>query len=181
MTTNHTTERHVIEHRLLELAYTTDVKITGPALAYFVPCSIEDAEQVLESLAGRGRITMEVGDDGSIVYQIPDRQKLQPRVEAAPPRAISIVPVSLPFAIRGGRQASPGVAALLSLVIPGAGQLYAGRFVSAILWFLFVTAGYALILPGIFLHLMCIGAAAGAAYRLNSSLVRYQLQTTASS
>lgn len=174
----HTTERYVIEHRLLELAYTTDAKITAPALAYFVPCSIEDAEQVLETLAARGRIGMEVSDDGTIAYQFPDRQRLQPRVE--PAAAISMVPVSLPYAIRGGRQASPGVAALLSLVIPGAGQLYAGRFVSAIVWFVCVTVGYVLILPGLFLHLLCIVAAAGAAYRLNSSIVRYQLETTAS-
>jgi hypothetical protein len=33
-------------------------------------------------------------------------------------------------------QPSPGVAAVLSLVIPGAGQLYRGRVLSGLLWLL---------------------------------------------
>jgi len=38
-------------------------------------------------------------------------------------------------------------------------------------WFVLVTAGYTLILPGIFLHLLCIVTAAIWAHRLNSSLL----------
>jgi TM2 domain-containing membrane protein YozV len=60
----------------------------------------------------------------------------------------------------GQRTASPALAAFLSLWIPGAGQLYAGRAVAAVLWFLVVGAGYALILPGLLLHLFCIASAA---------------------
>jgi hypothetical protein len=47
---------------------------------------------------------------------------------------------------------------------------------TAILWFVLVTAGYTLILPGLFLHLCCIATAASAAHRLNSSLARFQLE-----
>ena len=32
-----------IERRLLELAHTTDAKLTAPALAYFAPCSLDAA------------------------------------------------------------------------------------------------------------------------------------------
>lgn len=58
---------------------------------------------------------------------------------------------------------SPGIAALLSFIIPGAGQLYKGQVLNGVLWFVFVIIGYAcFIIPGLVLHLICIfGAASG--------------------
>jgi TM2 domain-containing membrane protein YozV len=163
-----------IEHRLLELAYTTDAKITAPVLAYYAHCSIEDAEKLLDNLTARDRISMEIADDGAIFYHVPDRQKLPAR-----PEARAIVPVQQqrgPLALRGGREASPGLAALLSLLVPGAGHIYAGRFAAGVLWFIIVGLGYTLLIPGLFLHLWCVASAAGAAHRLNSSLTRLQLE-----
>ena len=65
------------------------------------------------------------------------------------------------------RRWSQGVAALLSFVIPGAGQIYKGNVFRGLLWFVIVAAGYfLLVLPGIILHLLCILAAAtGNPYR----------------
>ena len=76
-----TSDPAVIEHRLLDLAYTTDAVLTAPLLAYYVPCTIEDAERVLERLAAEGRLRMEVDDDGNIYYVFPNRQRVSP-----PPR-----------------------------------------------------------------------------------------------
>jgi hypothetical protein len=151
-----------IERRLLDFAYTTDAKITAPALAYFAPCSIDDAARVLDDLAARDRLTMEIEDDGTVVYQLLGRQKLAPAV--APRPALSLVPF-----YRGPRTASPLVAAALSIAVPGAGHLYAGRVVAAFLWFLVVSAGYALILPGLVLHFFSIASAAASAHRMNAS------------
>jgi hypothetical protein len=163
-----------IEARLLELAHTTDAKITAPALAYFAPCSIEDAANVLDDLTGRDRLTMDVEDDGTLVYQMPGRQKLAaPRVPELR-RETSLVPL-VPHA----PSASPMLAGLLSLFVPGAGHLYAGRFVAALLWFLVVGAGYALILPGLVLHLFAIVSATNAARELNND--RHRLQLAAAS
>jgi TM2 domain-containing membrane protein YozV len=170
-----TTDLGVIEHRLLELAYTTDAKITAPVLAYYAMCSIEDAEKVLDGLVARDRISMEVSDDGTIVYEVPDRQKLKPRVEGPVP--LHMIPnPRQPLAIRNGQPASPGLAAVFSLLLPGAGQAYVGRPVAAVLWFIVVSLGYLLILPGLFLHLLSMISAAGSAHRLNSSIARMQLQ-----
>lgn len=175
-----TTDTAVIEHRLLELAYTTDAKITASTLAYFAPCSIEDAEKVLDDLTARDRIRMEIEDDGQIAYHVPDRQKLKPRVEERPepprlaPAIVRIAPS--PLALRGHFGASPALAAVLSMFIPGAGQLYAGRFIAAVLWFFAVGAGYVLIIPGLILHFFCILSAASSAHRLNTSIARMQLQ-----
>ena len=170
-----TEDPNVIEHRLLELAYTTDAKITAPALAYFAPCSIEDAERVLDNLVVRDRIAMEIEDDGSIMYVVPDRQKLKP-LDEGPPRQALVHQPEQPLALRRGRDASPGVAAVLSLFIPGAGHVYTGHYLAAVMWFLLVTAGYTLVLPGVFLHLLAIVSAASSAHRLNSWLGRRELQ-----
>lgn len=58
------------------------------------------------------------------------------------------------------RRWSPGIAALLSFLIPGAGQMYKGNVASGLFWFIFTIAAYfMLIIPGIVLHLICIIAA----------------------
>lgn len=57
---------------------------------------------------------------------------------------------------------SPGIAAVLSLVIPGAGQMYKGDVGSGLVWLIAVVIGYFLfIVPGLVLHLLCIVTAAG--------------------
>lgn len=58
---------------------------------------------------------------------------------------------------------SPGVAAVLTLLIPGLGQIYKGQVINGVVWFFLVTLGYAaLIVPGLILHFFCIvGALSG--------------------
>jgi TM2 domain-containing membrane protein YozV len=52
---------------------------------------------------------------------------------------------------------NPGVAFLLSLVIPGAGQMYKSRVGAGFLWLFFTVIGYFLfIFPGAILHLICV-------------------------
>jgi hypothetical protein len=154
--TTRLTDANAIEQRLLELAYTTDAKLTAPALAYFAPCSVDDAERVLEALASRDRVSMDVDDDGTIVYELRGRQRLAPR-----PQPTALVPII------SSASSSPTIAAVLSLFIPGAGHLYAGRVIAAMLWFLVVSAGYVLLIPGLVLHLFSMVSAAGAAARRN--------------
>ena len=49
---------------------------------------------------------------------------------------------------------SPGIAAVLSLVIPGAGQMYKGNIFSGLLWLLFVFIGYGLfVILGLILNI----------------------------
>ena len=164
-----------IEARLLELAHTTDAKITAPALAYFAPCSIEDAANVLDELTGHDRLSMEIEDDGTIYYVLPGRQKFaakqpEPQRVLRPAVSRALVPITA-----NDRVASPLLAAVLSVFIPGAGHLYASRVVSAILWFLVVGWGYTMILPGLVLHLFAIASAASAARQLNVGAQRLQL------
>jgi TM2 domain-containing membrane protein YozV len=56
---------------------------------------------------------------------------------------------------------SNGIAALLSLIIPGAGQMYKGHVGAGLVWLIVVVIGYvAFILPGLLLHFICILTAA---------------------
>ncbi len=156
------TDAYAIEQRLLELAYTTDAKLTATALAYFAPCSIDDATKVLDDLAARDRVRLEIEDDGTVIYELPARQQLgAPRPVAREP---ALAPITRPY-----RHVSPMLAALITLFVPGGGHAYAGRVLAGILWFVLVSMAYSLILPGLVLHLIAIGSAAGAAARANDS------------
>jgi hypothetical protein len=55
------------------------------------------------------------------------------------------------------------VAAVLSVLIPGLGQVYKGQILNGLLWFIVAVIGYTmLIVPGLVVHLCCvIGAASG--------------------
>ena len=55
---------------------------------------------------------------------------------------------------------SSGVAAVLSLVIPGAGQMCKGKIGIGLFWLVSVGIGYIFIFPGIILHIICVFNAA---------------------
>jgi hypothetical protein len=64
------------------------------------------------------------------------------------------------YVLKKPRKWNPGLAAVFSLIIPGAGQIYKGKLGAGFLWLIFVTGGYFLFLiPGIVLHLACIFSA----------------------
>jgi len=56
---------------------------------------------------------------------------------------------------------SNGVAGVLSLIVPGAGQMYRGRVGQGLAWLVSVPIGYVcFIVPGLILHTLCIVNAA---------------------
>ena len=58
------------------------------------------------------------------------------------------------------RAPSPGVAAVLSVFIPGLGHVYEGRLLAGALWFLATGLAYsAVLLPGFLIHAFCIWSA----------------------
>jgi len=167
-----TSDPAVIEHRLLDLAYTTSAKITAPLLAYYTPCSIEDAEHVLDRLVTEDRLRMDVDDDGNISYEMPSRQPnaLPPGHAHAVHTPHALVP-QVHTMLESRPPPSPPAAAVLSLIVPGAGHLYAGRPLAGVLWFTLVTLGYMLlIVPGVLLHILCIASAAAAANQWRPSM-----------
>jgi TM2 domain-containing membrane protein YozV len=68
------------------------------------------------------------------------------------------------------RAPSPGVAAVLSVLLPGLGQVYAGRLGAGALWFLGTMFAYwAILIPGFLVHAVCIWSA----YRSAREFERY--------
>ncbi len=58
------------------------------------------------------------------------------------------------------RSPSPGVSAVLSVLIPGLGQLYSGRLFAGAIWFLATCFFYSpVLLPGFLLHAVCVWSA----------------------
>jgi len=59
------------------------------------------------------------------------------------------------------RSFNPGIAAVLSFLIPGLGQIYKGRVLRGFFWFVLTIIGYAFfIVPGLILHVLCVFGAA---------------------
>jgi TM2 domain-containing membrane protein YozV len=64
------------------------------------------------------------------------------------------------------RAPSPGIAAVLSVLLPGLGQVYSGRLLAGGLWFLVTGFAYwAVLLPGFLAHALCIWSAYHSARR----------------
>ncbi len=58
------------------------------------------------------------------------------------------------------RAPSPGIAAVLSVLVPGLGQVYAGRMLAGAVWFVATAVAYsAVLLPGFLVHAFCIWSA----------------------
>ncbi len=55
------------------------------------------------------------------------------------------------------RGPSPGLAAVLSVFIPGLGHVYAGRLLAGGIWFLAASFGYwAILVPGFLIHALSV-------------------------
>ena len=62
--------------------------------------------------------------------------------------------------VRSRRRPHRDVAAVLAVLIPGLGHVYLGRLRAGALWFLAIVLGYwAVLLPGVVLHVISIWAA----------------------
>ncbi len=62
------------------------------------------------------------------------------------------------------RLPSPGIAAVLAVLLPGLGHVYAGRLLAAAVWFGVVSFGYwAILVPGLLLHAISVWSAFRAA------------------
>jgi TM2 domain-containing membrane protein YozV len=58
------------------------------------------------------------------------------------------------------RSPHPGISAVLSVLLPGLGQVYSGRLVAGGLWFLGTALAYhAVLLPGFLAHALCVWSA----------------------
>src|SRR5262249_40875632 len=97
---------------------------------------------------------------GVVEYVYPGRK---PIVTALAPMAVGPPPVSAgeSFFLTLRPKPSPVTAVMLSMLIPGAGHIYAGRAGAGLAWMATTFMGSACcFLPGLFLHGLCLVSAA---------------------
>lgn len=66
------------------------------------------------------------------------------------------------------QRCNPSMAALVAVLFPGAGHIYAGHIGAGLLWMLFIIMGYVFVFPGLVLHGVSIWAAWNTANRENA-------------
>ena len=141
-------EYRAFEQRVLDVLFTTTIPITPAHMAWVGQLPIAEAEKHLEHMVESGVLHKDCDlDSGAISYVYPQRALLPP---LGPRHLVPIVQRPL---------YSPTLAAVLSVLLPGAGHIYSGRAKAGVLWMVAVMAGYmALVVPGIILHILCIAS-----------------------
>jgi hypothetical protein len=161
------------ERLVLEVLFETRDPLTAPHLAYLGGISVGRAERYLGRMVEEGSILPRLGAQGVIEYVFPGRRTLEVKPRDARrrlegnPRGVR-EGETIEDAVEGGEElaseaVSSATAVLLSVLVPGAGHIYAGRSGAGVAWMATTLAGYACcLLPGLFLHGLCLVSAAHA-------------------
>jgi len=148
-----------LERLVLRILFETRVPLTAVHVAYLGGVSVKTAERHLARMVEEGALLLRPNAQGVIEYYVSGRRPLGP-VAASPNEGDASPPPLDPLLFRRP-PASPLTAVLLSMLIPGAGHIYAGRAGVGVTWMATTLAGYACcFLPGLFLHGLCLVSAA---------------------
>jgi predicted transcriptional regulator len=154
------------EQLVLRVLFETPDPLGATHLAYLARIPVQRAERYLARMVEQGSIAPRVNAQGNVEYGFAGRRDLRESrriademVEARPgdPETAPGEEVSdeLQPAV------SSATAVLLSVLVPGAGHIYAGRSGAGVAWMATTLAGYACcLLPGLFLHGLCLVSAA---------------------
>jgi predicted transcriptional regulator len=164
------------ERLVLRVLFETQEPLTTPHLAYLAGVSVQKAERYLGRMVEQGTLTPRLGANEVIEYTFAGRRKLdaerhiangrwRPALGAMDGAADGAETASDGFnpAEPADQEANAATAVLLSVLVPGAGHIYAGRSGAGVAWMATTLAGYACcLLPGLFLHGLCLVSAAHA-------------------
>ena len=156
------------EQLVLRVLFETPDPLSAPHLAYLARIPVQRAERYLGRMVEQGSIVPRVNAQGHVEYGFAGRRDLrEPRRIAAEvveaqrsddgegPTSADGLPDDL------HPEVSSATAVLLSVLVPGAGHIYAGRSGAGVAWMATTLAGYACcLLPGLFLHGLCLVSAA---------------------
>lgn len=149
------------EQLVLRVLFETDVPVTAAHTAYLGRISVRAAERHLARMVEQGTLLVRTsGSDAVVEYYYPGRKPLVPQSmsTAIGPPSITI---GDPLLMSLRPRPSPITAVMLSMLIPGAGHIYAGRASTGVAWMATTLMGYACcFLPGLFLHGLCLVSAA---------------------
>jgi hypothetical protein len=154
------------EQLVLKVLFETDVPVTAAHVAYLGRTSVRTAERHLARMVEQGTLLVRTSAAGVVEYVYPGRKPIAVNGHVPVPGGIGHVgppPISAgdPFFLALRPRANPVTAVMLSMLIPGAGHIYAGRPGAGVAWMATTLMGYAcFFLPGLFLHGLCLVSAA---------------------
>jgi hypothetical protein len=154
-----------LEQLVLKVLFETDVPVTAAHVAYLGRVSVRTSERHLARMVEQGTLLVRTSTAGIVEYIYPGRKPiaLAGHGSLAGAGHIGPPPISAgdPFFMTLRPRANPVTAVMLSMLIPGAGHIYAGRPGAGIAWMATTLMGYAcFFLPGLFLHGLCLVSAA---------------------
>src|SRR5262252_2072828 len=148
------------EQLVLKVLFETDVPVTAAHVAYLGRVSVRTAERHLARMVEHGTLNVRTSAAGVVEYVYPGRKPIAPALGSA---SIGPPPVSVgeSFFLTLRPKPSPVTAVMLSMLIPGAGHIYAGRAGAGVAWMATTLMGYACcFLPALSLHALCLVSAA---------------------
>jgi hypothetical protein len=173
------------ERLVLRVLFETHEPLTTPHLAYLSGISVQKAERFLGRMVEEGTLTPRLGANDIIEYTFAGRRQLDKERQLADRewrgllRSAGARADAAPGLAHLGsdgasdeagdsdtgedQEANAATAVLLSVLVPGAGHIYAGRSGAGVAWMATTLVGYACcLLPGLFLHGLCLVSAAHA-------------------
>ena len=149
------------EQLVLKVLFETDVPVTAAHVAYLGRVSVRTAERHLARMVEHGTLLVRTSTAGIVEYVYPGRKPIATALTV--PATVGPPPISAgeSFFLTLRPKPSPVTAVMLSMLIPGAGHIYAGRAGAGVAWMATTLMGYACcFLPGLFLHGLCLVSAA---------------------
>jgi hypothetical protein len=150
------------EQLVLKVLFETDVPVTAAHVAYLGRVSVRTAERHLARMVEHGTLIVRTSAAGIVEYVYPGRKPIATAL-ASSTAMVGPPPISAgeSFFLTLRPKPSPVTAVMLSMLIPGAGHIYAGRAGAGVAWMATTLMGYACcFLPGLFLHGLCLVSAA---------------------
>lgn len=153
------------EQLVLKVLFETDVPVTAAHVAYLGRISVRTAERHLARMVEQGTLNVRTNNAGIVEYVYPGRKPISTRVAVATTEMAMVGPPPISagegFFLTLRPRPNPVTAVMLSMLIPGAGHIYAGRPGAGVAWMATTLMGYACcFLPGLFLHGLCLVSAA---------------------
>ncbi|HEY0707462.1 MAG TPA: hypothetical protein VGG33_11730 [Polyangia bacterium] len=165
------------ERLVLRFVLESPEALTSAHIAYLSGMSVERAERYLGRMVEAGTLTPQLGTDDVVEYVFAGRRsraldqamqasRLLGRWEAVPSSSSGLFDRDAREGNGDADEASEeganaATAVLLSVLVPGAGHIYAGRSSAGVAWMATTLVGYACcLLPGLFLHGLCMVSAA---------------------
>jgi hypothetical protein len=153
------------EQLVLKVLFETDVPVTAAHVAYLGRVSVRTAERHLARMVEHGTLIVRTSAAGVVEYVYPGRKPLATNAAGAHVVGSFMGPPPISagdsFFLTLRPKPNPVTAVMLSMLIPGAGHIYAGRAGAGVAWMATTLMGYACcFLPGLFLHGLCLVSAA---------------------